>query len=381
MKALVNARVLTPDGFRDQQTVLIRDGLIEGVGDDSEFSADAAFPRRDLDGMTLLPGFIDVQVNGGGGVLFNESPTIDGIRAIGQAHRRFGTTGFLPTLISDDPEVMARAIKAVEEALAEGVPGVLGIHLEGPFLNDQKCGVHDSSKFKLIDEAALALMSSLQGGKTLVTLAPENTTPDMIQRLRQKGVIVAAGHTMASYDETRAALDAGLTGFTHLFNAMAPLDSRQPGVIAAALEDPRSWCGVIADGHHVHPAMLRLAMRATVADQIFLVTDAMPSVGTDERSFSFGGIEINVTDGKCVTADGILAGSDLDMMSAVRNAVDFLNIDLAGAVRMASSLPAQFIGLGAQLGEISPGRQADLVLLSHGGEVAETWIRGQAAEA
>ncbi|PCI46525.1 MAG: N-acetylglucosamine-6-phosphate deacetylase [Alphaproteobacteria bacterium] len=377
MKALINARVLTPEGFKDNQSVLFRDGLIVTVCDDIACPADITV-ERDLRGMTLLPGFIDTQVNGGGGVLFNDSSTVEGIKAIGEAHRKFGTTGFLPTLISDNPDIMARAIEAVEMAIAQGVPGVLGIHLEGPFLNEQKRGVHDASKFREIGEDELNLLSSLKGGKTIVTLAPEKTTADIILALHRRGVIVSAGHSLASYEETLTALDAGLTGFTHLFNAMTPLNSRHPGIIAAALQDPRGWCGIIADGHHVHPAMLRLAVRAKADDQIFLVTDSMPSVGAKDKPFFLGNIRIEVADGKCVTADGTLAGSDLDMISAVRNAMDFLDIDLEQATRMASILPARFIMMQDQLGELRAGLQADFILLSPELEVMESWIRGQA---
>jgi len=379
MKALVNARVLTPEGFREGQTILFCDGQIRDICDDHDCPAGVTVDR-DLEGMTLLPGFIDIQVNGGGGVLFNDCPTVDGIRAIGAAHRKFGTTGFLPTLISDDLDVMAQAIDAVEMAIDQGVPGVLGIHLEGPFLNKRKCGVHDATKFRVIDDEALALMSRLRGGKTVVTLAPEMTTPDIIRALDQRGVIISAGHTLATYDDACAALDAGLTGFTHLFNAMTPLNSRAPGLIAAALEDPRAWCGIIADGHHVHPAMLRLALRAKQScgnDQIFLVTDAMQSVGSKDKAFMLGGREIKVTGGKCITADGILAGSDLSMIAAVRNAVDFLDLDLEQASRMAGMVPARFIRLQDRLGEIRPGLQADFVAVSAEMTVVESWINGQ----
>ena len=383
MKALINGHVLTADGFKSNQSLIIDKGMIVDVCDDSARDPMIAI-ERDLEGQTLLAGFIDTQVNGGGGVLFNTAPTVEGIKAIGEAHRAYGTTGFFPTLISDDLDVMAAAIHAVDEAIAQGVPGVLGIHLEGPFLNKTKRGVHDASKFQIIDDKAIALMSSLKGGKTLVTLAPENTTPAMIRALRERGVIVAAGHTLATYEDTKTALDAGLTGFTHLYNAMSALDSRSPGIIAAALEDPRAWCGIIADGHHVHPAMLRLAMRAKVgranADgKMFLVTDAMPSVGAAEKSFKLGDMDIHVEDGKCATKDGTLAGSDLDMMAAVRNAVGFLDVDLAEASRMASANPAQFMGLDDTTGALRQGLQADLVLVSDTLDVVATWIKGQAA--
>ena len=376
MKALINARALTSDGFKEKQTILIHEGLIADICDDAACPADAIV-EHDLGGLTLLPGFIDTQVNGGGSILFNNSPTVEAIMAIGEAHRTYGTTGFFPTLISDSLDVIASAIKAVDEAIAQDVPGVLGIHLEGPFLNEKKRGVHDASKFLEIDDATLALMSSLKGGKTIVTLAPETTTPAIIKLLTECGVIVSAGHTMATYDETKQAMNAGLTGFTHLFNAMAPLTSRDPGVIAAALEDPRAWCGIIADGHHVHPAMLRLAMRAKANKQIFLVTDSMPSVGGSDKSFSVGGKKISMIDGKCLTADGTLAGSNLDMIGAVKNAMNFLDIGLEQAVQMASTLPAQFANLHGRQGEIRKGLQADFVLVTADLEVKQTWIKGK----
>lgn len=373
--ALINANLLTTDGFKDRQSVLINAGKIVGIYDDETCSTESA-ATKDMGGNMLLPGFFDLQVNGGGGVLFNDSPTVEGIRAIGKAHHAFGTTAFLPTLISDDYGVMAAAIDAVDAAIAEGVPGVVGIHLEGPFLNAERRGVHDASKFGSLGERDIHLMSSLKRGKTLVTLAPEKTTSEAIKSLSDRGVVVAAGHTQASYDQTREALDAGLTGFTHLFNAMKPMQSRDPGIIAAALEDNRAWCGIIADGHHVHPAMLRLALRAKIGEQIFLVTDAMPSVGSKDKRFSLGDLNVEVVDGKCVTASGTLAGSDLDMLSAVRNAQNFLNISLERAVGMASRVPAKFMGLGDQIGDIKVGQQANLVLINKRLEVEETWING-----
>ncbi len=376
-KALINARVLTPEGFKDKQSILFRGEKIVAICSDAYRPPDVVV-ERDLGGMVLLPGYIDVQVNGGGGVLFNDNPTVEGIKAIGAAHRKFGTTGFFPTLISDDLAVMASAIAAVEDAIEQGVPGVLGIHLEGPFLNQEKCGVHDASKFAQIGPDELALISRLKNGTTIITLAPEKTTPEIIRTLCQRGIIVSAGHSQASYEEAIAAMDAGLSGFTHLFNAMKPMHSRYPGIIAAALEDKRSWCSIIADGHHVHPAMLRLALRAKAEEQIFLVTDAMPSVGARDKGFSIGGNKIEVQDGKCTTGDGTLSGSDLDMNSAVHNAVAYLDIDLAQAVRMATILPARFANMQDRLGEIRPGLQANFVLLSPEQKIVQSWIKGKA---
>jgi N-acetylglucosamine-6-phosphate deacetylase len=373
---LVNGRILTPEGIVDGKAVAIRDGRIDGVIDSADTPPGAA--RHDLDGGLLVPGFIDTQVNGGGGVLFNDQTTVEAIAAIGAAHRPYGTTGFLPTLISDDLAVVDAAMRATERAIEAGVPGVLGVHIEGPFLNVKRKGIHDSSKFRILDDEAVALLSSLKRGKTLVTLAPETTTPEMVRRLTAAGVTVAAGHTNAAYGTVRKALDAGLTGFTHLFNAMSPLTSREPGVVGAALESITAWCGIIVDGRHVDPVVLRIALRTRPLNRFMLVTDAMPTVGMIDKSFDLQGRHIRVVDGVCVDDNGTLAGSDLDMIGAVRNAVSMLGLSLEDAVSIASATPAAFLGLEGQRGAIRAGQAADLVLLNDDLQVRRTWIDGVA---
>ncbi|KRA66111.1 N-acetylglucosamine-6-phosphate deacetylase [Caulobacter sp. Root655] len=378
---LVNGRILTRTGIVEGKALAIRDGRIEGVLDSADTppgTLDGA-RRHDLDGGLLVPGFIDTQVNGGGGVLFNDATTVEAIAAIGAAHRPYGTTGFLPTLISDDLAVVDAAMRAAEQAIEAGVPGVLGVHIEGPFLNVKRKGIHDPSKFRVLDDEAVALLSSLKRGKTLVTLAPETTTPDMVRQLVAAGVTVAAGHTNAAYGTTRKALDAGLTGFTHLFNAMSPLTSREPGVVGAALESQSAWCGIIVDGRHVDPAVLRIALRTRPLDRFMLVTDAMPTVGMIDKSFDLQGRHIRVVDGVCVDDHGTLAGSDLDMVGAVRNAVSMLGLSLEDAVTIASRAPAAFLGLAAERGTIAAGQAADLVLLDDDLRVRETWIGGRTA--
>lgn len=376
MLALVNGRVLTDEGLVDGLCVLIEHGrVIDVVGPEDARCARAV--QRDLGGNLLLPGFIDSQVNGGGGVLFNDAPSVEAIRDIGRAHRRFGTTGFLPTLISADLDVVAKAIEAVQSALTLGVPGVLGIHIEGPFLNVERKGIHDPGKIRELDPAALSLLTSLRGGRTLVTLAPEMTTPDMIQKLVLAGVVVSAGHTNATYAQIRAALAAGLTGFTHLFNAMSQLTGREPGVVGAALDDPDSWCGIIVDGEHTDPVVLRISMRCKRHDRFMLVTDAMPSVGTDKQSFDLQGRRITVSGNLCIDENGRLAGSNIDMASCVRNCVSMLDLPLPEAVRMASLYPARFLGLAHETGRIAPGYKADFVLADQQMRVLDTWIDGE----
>ena len=330
----------------------------------------------DLDGGYLVPGFIDAQVNGGGGVLFNNDTSVEAIAAIGRAHRRFGTTGFLPTLISDDAEVMARAIDATRAAIAAGVPGVLGVHLEGPYIAPARKGTHDAGKFRVPDAAEVAMATSLDNGITLITLAPEQVPLATIRAMAARGAIVVAGHTAASYEQARAGLEAGLRGFTHLYNAMSPLQGREPGAVGAALEDRDSWCGVIVDGVHVHPGSLRVALAAKPRGKLFLVTDAMPMVGSDDPAFALYGEVITAVDGVVRNAAGALAGSALDMATAVRNCVQLLGLPLDEAARMASTYPADFLGLGGRCGRIAAGLQADLVLLDESLAVRSTWIAG-----
>ena len=377
-QALINGRIFTGDEWLTEHALVMEAGRILILCESGNVPSDAAIV--DLKNQTLLPGLVDTQVNGGGGVLFNDAPTVDTLRTMGEAHRRFGTTGFMPTLISDDFSVMAQGIQAVSTAITEGVPGVLGIHLEGPFLSPERKGVHDVSKFRRIDREALALLTSLKHGKTLVTLAPELTTPDAIRSLVAAGVIVAAGHTAADYSTVRQALDAGLSSFTHLFNAMTPLGSREPGVVGAALEDPNSWCGLIVDGYHVHPGTLRVAIAAKTQGKMLLVTDAMPTVGAETKTFVLKGETIRAENGRCATAEGTLAGSDLDMLSAVRNSVKDLGLTLGEAVRMASRYPAEMLGLGDQLGSLAPGYRASLISVDSDLQLIHNWVDGKALQ-
>src|SRR3984957_3798374 len=373
--ALVNGRILAGERIVNGHTVLLADGRIEAI-------ALAADPRCrgaasvDLEGQLLLPGFIDVQVNGGGGVLFNDDPSPASISAIGAAHRRFGTTGFLPTLISDDLNTIEQAIAAVQSSLDAQLPGALGIHIEGPFLNWARRGVHDPKHLRRLDNAVISLLCSLRGGRTVLTLAPEMTTTDMIAQLSSSGILISAGHSDANFAQTSAAIAHGVRGFTHLFNAMAPLAPREPGIVGAALFDANTWCGIIVDGHHVDPVMLKLALRCKRHDKFMLVTDAMPPVGSPEPSFVLQGRTIHVKDGVCRDENGTLVGTGLDIATVVRNAVSLLGLELAEAARMASEYPAAFLGLDRELGRIAPGYRANLALLEYDVQARRTWIEG-----
>jgi N-acetylglucosamine-6-phosphate deacetylase len=371
--ALIGATLFDGDRLRDGHAVLIEAGRIAGVVPETKLPK--GIEKQTVTGL-LAPGFIDVQVNGGGGVLFNETRTIEGIAAIGAAHRRFGTTGFLPTFITDTPDSMAEAIKAADAAMQARTPGVLGIHLEGPFLNPERKGIHRADLMRAIADSDVAMIDLPAGGRVLVTLAPEKTEPATIARLTRSGIIVAAGHTKADAETIRGAQAAGLTGITHLFNAMPPMMGREPGPVGAALDDRELWCGLIVDLHHVSAVSLRVALAARGTGRMILVTDAMPSVGSAEDHFTLLGESIKRVGGALVNDAGTLAGSDLDMASAVRNTVQHLGVSIEDALRMASLHPATFLRLESELGRIASGYRADLVLLDAGFKVKATWISG-----
>lgn len=375
-QVIFNGRIFTGDSLLHDHAVVIAQGLVASIVPQDEMPQVASI-SYDLQGGTLVPGFIDLQVNGGGGVLFNNSPTIDSLRTIGAAHRRFGTTGFLPTLITTHYAAMRQAIAAVQQAVAERVPGVLGIHLEGPFLNPQRSGAHDAQQFCPLDAEGMDIVTSLSAGQTLLTLAPELTTTDTIRRLVEHGVIVSAGHSAADYAQTRDALAAGVSGFTHLYNAMTPLLSREPGMVGAALEDDESWFGIIADGYHMHPAAFRVAIAAKKTGGAILVTDAMPTVGSPNKTFVLDGQTISAHEGRLTNASGTLAGSNLDMLSAVNNAAAFARIDWFEAVRMATLYPARALGLAGELGAIRPGYRANLLALDAQRRIRASWIDGE----
>jgi N-acetylglucosamine-6-phosphate deacetylase len=375
--AIMGAQIWHAGAWRDDVSILVQDGVITALLPAGACPQDAPVER--LEGGYLLPGFIDTQVNGGGGVLFNDAPTLEGVEAIAAAHGRFGTTALLPTLISDEFAVIEAGIRAIDAAITAGVPGVIGVHIEGPFLNPDKHGIHDATKFRSLDDAGIALLTSLKRGKTLVTLAPELAPPGAIRHLVARGVIVAAGHTRADYETMQRSIEEGLSGVTHLFNAMTQLEGRAPGVVGAAMEGAL-FTGIIADGHHVHPAALRAAFRSCGPERLMLVTDAMPSVGGQTKGFRLGAQEITEKDGALRSADGTLAGSALDMASALRNAAAMMRVSLETASQMASQTPAAFLGLSERYGRLCPGARADMVHVDDALAVQGVWIAGRRIE-
>ncbi|MCY4322896.1 MAG: N-acetylglucosamine-6-phosphate deacetylase [Gammaproteobacteria bacterium] len=369
-----NGRIVTSSGILENGAVEVCDGRIVNV-QCSEAAERSRSEIIDLEGDYLLPGFVDVQVNGGDGVLFNDEPSAATAIKIAKAHRAFGTTRLLPTLISDDLDKVEQAVLAIDAAVERGTPGIAGVHIEGPFLNVEKRGIHDARKLRRLSDEAVAILTSAKHAQVVVTLAPECAYLDQISQLVERGVKVCIGHTQATYDETLNALDSGASGFTHLFNAMPSMLSRSPGVVAAALESS-AWCGVIIDGKHVHPAMLRLAHRAKTDKKLMLVTDAMPVVGADADHFYLGDQRIRFVEGACLSEDGTLAGAALSMIQALRNAMAMLDLGIEEASRMASHMPCSFLGIDSEVGAIAPGHVADLLRVSSEFEIRQVWMGG-----
>ena len=358
--------------FIDNQVLTITDGVISAI--------DQNIDNVDVKAAGLVvPGFIDLQVNGGGGALFNDSPSVDKLKTIMTAHAKFGTTAMMPTLITDKVDIMAQAADAMSEAIAQKVPGIIGIHFEGPHLSLAKKGTHSAELIRPISAAEWEILSRKDIGQVMVTLAPETVSAQDVTRMVELGIKVCLGHTNADFSTAQKAVDAGATGFTHLFNAMSPLQGREPGVVGCALLNDNTQCGLIVDGHHVDYASCQLAIKAKPAGGIFLVTDAMPPVGTDMKEFPLYDRTVYVENGKLTSTTGELAGSSLDMVTAVKNTHLGLKVSLDESLRMASLYPAQYLyGHNDVIrGELILGMQADMVILNDDFTVQSTWIGGE----
>jgi N-acetylglucosamine-6-phosphate deacetylase len=372
--AIAGAEIFDGTKRQPQHAVIVDDARILDVVPQAALPAD--MPVHSLAGGVLAPGFIDAQVNGGGGFLLNDAPSADGVRTMCDAHARFGTTALLPTLITDSPLVMAKAIAAVKQAIAGGTPGCLGMHLEGPFLAPERRGAHDASLIRTMTDADVDEILALGIKTLLLTVSPERIAPAIIRRLADGGVTVSLGHSNATYDQMLAAVDAGARGVTHLFNAMSPLTHRAPGAVGGALDCGELWCGLIADGHHVHPAAIGIALRAKRRPgRIFLVTDAMSTVGSDQQTITLNGRTVWRRGGALELEDGTLAGSDLDMMSGVRYLVKQVGVELGEALRMASTYPAEFLRR-PDLGRVAAGFRADLVHIDDDLKARSVWRAG-----
>ena len=375
-KAYLGARIFDGEVWHDDSALVVTGAKVKAIVPASALAE--GIDKVGLDGAVLLPGFIDLQVNGGGGVMLNDEPTVEGISRICAAHARFGTTALLPTLITDTPQITRAAVEAGKQARREGIAGFLGLHLEGPHLSVARKGAHDPSLIRPMEEADLDLL--LSGAKDLdvllTTIAPENVTEAQVRKLANAGIIVSLGHTESDFETAGLYEQAGARMVTHLFNAMSPLGHREPGLVGAALASTTLHCGLIADGIHVVPPSMAVALRAKQGQgHIFIVTDAMSPIGTDVMSFTLNGREILRKDGRLTLADGTLAGADIDMLSSVLFVHRKLDLTLEEAVRMATVYPAEAVGLSHK-GSLRTGADADFVVLNDDLSMKATFIGG-----
>jgi N-acetylglucosamine-6-phosphate deacetylase len=381
---LVNAE------WKAQQVMIVENGTISDIVDAAKFATgnEMNTDREDLASKvnvderiegTVIPGYVDTQVNGGGGVMFNHAPTLESVNTIANAHARFGTTSLFPTLITDDFATISSAADAISQAIRLNHPSIMGVHFEGPHLSVAKKGVHKAAHIRSISDEELAVYTRKDIGQVIVTVAPENVSPEVIQALVSENVVVALGHSNAPYEVVQRALDAGATGFTHLFNAMSPLTSREPGMVGAALLSD-AICGLIVDHQHLHKKSAELACKVKSEKGIMLVTDAMAHVGGKQDTVAFFDTEITRTSTrtgeKLTTPDGTLAGSCLDMHSALRHCVNDLGITLKSASVMASTTASCFTCTQRNIGQLVPGTAANFVVLDDKLNLKAVWQRG-----
>jgi N-acetylglucosamine-6-phosphate deacetylase len=376
MEVYSGARVFDGTRFHDDHALVVEDGRVRAISPHSERPRGGV--QHDLGGGVLAPGFVDWQVNGGGGAFFNESPTPETIRAIVEAHRGFGTTALLPTIVTDAPEKLTAALAAAREA-RERVPGALGVHVEGPYIDVRRKGAHPEQWIRPMREADADQLIAARSGVMVVTSAPVAVANDLIARLAESGVVVSIGHAEATAEEARAAFDAGARAATHLYNAMSQLGHRSPGLVGAVLADPRVVCGFIADGFHVHETAARVALRAKGPEGVALVSDAMSPAAGGPSSFMLQGRRVDQVGLKLTLEDGTLAGAAITMLDAVRYCVKTLGIDIADALRMATLTPARLLRVDGEHGRLAEGTRADMAHLGDDLELRGVWLGGAAA--
>lgn len=377
--ALTGARIFDGAQMQSNSALVMEGARIGAVVPEDKIPADAEVVH--LNGGILSPGFVDLQVNGGGGLMFNDDQSVAALQIMASAHARLGATSILPTLITDTPARVEAAIDAVADAIEVGISGIIGLHLEGPHLSIPRKGAHDPALIRKMEDSDLELLC--EAAKRLpilkVTLAAETVTPDQIATLARSGVLVSLGHSDADYGTCYAASTAGARCVTHLFNAMSQLGNREPGLVGAALEDGSLSAGLIADGIHVHPATIRAALAAKMGPGvIFLVSDAMALAGSERDHFTINGRMVRRGDGRLTLEDGTLAGADLDLLQATRNLIGWGHVSEDTALAMATSYPATVAGVADEIGTLKPGARADVLHLKHdAAKCAAIWQGGQ----
>ena len=373
-QALLGSQIFCGERFYDDHALLVEGKSIVDIVDKNNTPDN--FNKIELDQGILAPGFIDLQVNGGGGVLFNNSPNKESLNTIIKAHQFFGTTSVMPTVISDSLEVLEQCIKTVTEEIKNN-SSLLGIHIEGPFFNTKYRGVHQKQYISTINSDYLNLFESLKGFPVMLTLAPECISSQQLKHLTSLGIKTLAGHSDATYDELDDAIKNGLDGFTHLFNAMGQISAREPGVVGSALHFENTFASIIVDLHHVHPSLIQLAYQLKPKGKLFFISDSMATINHGKPSFELYDEVVNESDGRLVNSEGKLAGSSITQIDAVKNAYQKCNIPLNQALAMASRYPAECLGIENHLGSLKPGYRADLVHFDSNFKVHNAWVSGK----
>ena len=376
--AYIGATIFDGQQMHHNSALLLKGERIEGIVAIDNIGTD--YQCVELNGGLLTSGFIDLQVNGGGGVLLNENPSLDGLQTICEAHLPFGTTALLPTLITDTPEITEHAIEAAIEAENLNLPGFLGLHLEGPHLSTIKKGAHSPNLIRRMSDKDIGILCEAKRNisNLLITLAPEAVDSDQIAQLASCGIHLSLGHSAATALEAKQAFKAGVSSVTHLFNAMSPLTHREPGIVGAALNTENIYCGLIADGYHVNSDAINIALKMkTGSGKLFLVTDAMSTIGTDQSEFELNGRIVKRQDGRLTLKDGTLAGADLDMISAVRFMIKETNCNMEEALCMASSYPARYLNITQEYGHLNKGAFGNFVHMNDQIEIVSVWQNGQ----
>ncbi|AUJ34473.1 TPA: N-acetylglucosamine-6-phosphate deacetylase [Vibrio vulnificus] len=374
MYALTNCKIYTGSDVLSEHALIIENDLIQSIVPAADLPS--GIEVKDLAGANVSPGFIDLQLNGCGGVMLNDEITAETMQIMHKANLKSGCTSFLPTLITSSDEDMRSAISAARDYHAQYQNQSLGLHLEGPYLNVMKKGIHSVDYIRPSDTSMVDFICENADVVAKVTLAPELNDPEHIEKLRNAGIVVSIGHTNATYAEARKGFEAGITFATHLFNAMTPMVGREPGVVGAIYDTPDVYAGIIADGFHVDYANIRIAHKIK-GEKLVLVTDATAPAGANMDYFIFVGKKVYYRDGKCVDENGTLGGSALTMIEAVQNTVEHVGIALDEALRMATLYPAKAIGVDAQLGRIKKGYIANLTVFDRDFNVKATVVNGQ----
>ena len=373
-QALIGAQLFSGKEFFDNRALLIDGENIIDVINEHEIPNN--FEIHKLNGGILSPGFIDLQVNGGGGKLFNNSPDKESLNAIIEAHQHFGTTSIMPTVISDSLNVLKRCATTISEEI-ESNKSLLGVHIEGPFFNVKYRGVHQKQYINTINSDYLNLFESLQDFPVMLTLAPECISTKQLKHLKSLGFKILAGHTDASYDQLEEAIKYGLDGFTHLFNAMGQISAREPGVVGSALTFDNTTASIIVDLHHVHPSLIQMAYKQKPQGKLFFVSDSMATIHHGEPSFELYDEVVSESNGRIINSEGKLAGSSITQIDAIKNAYQSCNIPLNEALAMASRYPAEYLGVANYLGSLKSGYRADLTHFSLDFQVQNVWVAGK----